>query len=232
MAEQTSITLPAKTAPPALQLSPQNIEITKHNIALCGQLVKEVLEKEIDWGAIPGVPQPFLWDSGAAKIMAAFNCYSKYILLEKTDTTKKISFTFECQLISRNSNEVIATGIGACSTTEKKYRYIWKDQGAEAEQLLNTIAKMAAKRADIDAVRSLPGVASTLHKLFLSKPIQNKQPNWSLFFAELKAIDVSSVAAHDILGVASIKADWVEKQGHTLDEAYEVIKRQDRKSVV
>ncbi|MBA7568677.1 hypothetical protein ES708_10411 [subsurface metagenome] len=268
MAQPVSSTLPATTPSLSLQLSDQAISTVKHNIALCGQLVQEVLEKDIDWGRIPGVAEPFLWNSGAAKIMAAFNCYSKYTLLKKTDTPRKISFTFECQLISRNSGAVVATGIGAASTREVKHRYRWVDHpeteglspkglkqrrdgryrvpNPDIEDLFNTIAKMAAKRSDIDAVQSLPGVASTLRKLFLARlpqsshpdqppPAQNDQPqpptaaqppqpNWTHFFARLRPLGVDPARAHVILEVASIKQDWIEKKGKTLDEAYELIK--------
>ena len=224
MAEKASETAIVETTPTSLQLSEAAIQITKHNIALCQQLVSEVLEKDIDWGTIPGVPQPFLFDSGAAKIMAAFNCYAKYTLLEKTDTSYKLAFTFESQLINRNSGEVIATGIGACSTTEKKYRYIWKEQGAEAEQLLNNIAKMAAKRADIDAVQSLPGVAATLRKLFTRQGQKNTSHNWNWFWAQLNTYHISPEEAHKILGVASLKEDWVGTQGKTLEEALSIIR--------
>ncbi|GAI52736.1 unnamed protein product, partial [marine sediment metagenome] len=61
-----------EAAPVPIRLTPEAIEITKQNIALCEQLVSEVLEGDIDWGQIPGIAQPNLWDPGAAKIMAAF----------------------------------------------------------------------------------------------------------------------------------------------------------------
>lgn len=252
----------------ALQLSEKAIATVKHNLQLCEQLVSEVLEKDIDWGTIPGVPQPFLWDSGAAKIMSAFNCYAGYKVQDVFMRTPHIRYTITSQLISRDSHQIVATGIGAASTKEVKHRYRWVDDpekegisrkglkqrrdgkyrilNPETEDLLNTIAKMAAKRADIDAAQSLPGVAATLRKLFshplsrrgerptaqagpeagkaTSSPDPEEKHNWSWFWAQLNTIGVTSGEAHEILNVASIKEDWVGVQHKTLQEAYEFIK--------
>ena len=268
MSEQISTSLPATTAPVALQLSEQAIATVKHNIQLCEQLVKEVLEKEIDWGTIPGVSQPFLWDSGAAKIMAAFNCYADYKVIDATIKTPHIRYTVTSQLINRQSQQVIATGIGAASTKEVKHRYRWVEDpekegisrkglkqrkdgkyripNPETEDLLNTIAKMAAKRADVDAAQSLPGVAATLRKLFIHppprkeqgpvaqerpkvtgitpSPLKGEEHNWKWFWSKVGLLNITPQEAHDILGVFSIKNDWIGVQHRTLDEAYEIIK--------
>jgi len=257
-----------EAAPAALQLSDQAIGTVKRNIQLCEQLVQEVLEPDIDFGTIPGVPQPFLWDSGAAKIMAAFNCYASYKVIDSVIQIPHIRYTITSHLINRQSQHVVATGIGAASTKEVKHRYRWvedpekegiarkglkqrKDKkfripNPETEDLLNTIAKMAAKRADVDAAQSLPGVAATLRKLFTraplrkpgappssssgasepgdTEPIEGQQYPWRFFEAKLATLGVSHAEARDILGVHSIKDDWVGVQGKTLDEAYEVIK--------
>lgn len=256
------------TTPVALQLSEQGIATVKRNIQLCEQLVSEVLEKEIDWGTIPGVQQPFLWDSGAAKIMAAFNCYPEYKVIDATIRTPHIRYTVTSQLVNRQSHEVVATGIGAASTKEVKHRYRWTEDpeiegisrkglkqrkdgkyripNPETEDLLNTICKMAAKRADVDAVTSLPGVAATIRKLFIHPPLSRKQGlpaqerpkvtgitppplkgeehNWSWFWSKIGLLNITPQEAHDILGVVSVKRDWVDTQHRTLDEAYEIIK--------
>lgn len=268
MEERTDPTALIKAAPAALELTEQAIGTTKRNIQLCEQLVQEVLEREIDFGTIPGVPQPFLWDSGAAKIMAAFNCYANYHVIEADFRTPHMRYTITCQLINRQSQQIVATGIGAASTKEVKHRYRWvsdpeadgisrkglkqrKDKkyripNQETEDLLNTIAKMAAKRADVDAAQSLPGVAATLRKLFSSPPSrrpgqipsteashlfpgpsdggEDQKHPWSFFEAKLQTLGVTHAEARDILCVNSIKDDWVGVQGRTLDEAYEIIK--------
>jgi hypothetical protein len=247
MSEETPKTTELEvTAPAPLQLSEQGIETVKRNIALCEQLVHDVLEQEIDYGIIPGVSQPFLWDSGAAKIMAAFNCYADYVIIESMIHTPHIRCTIASHLTNRQSGQVIATGIGSASTKEVKHRYRWvKDPEREGisgrglkqredgkyripnpdtEDLINVITKMAAKRADVDAVRSLPGVAATLQKLFKAPKGQGLKPNWKLFETKLKNLNISHKEVRDILSVNSIKDDWVGVQGRTLEEAYDIIK--------
>lgn len=236
-----------EAAPVRIRLTPEAIEVTKQNIALCEQLVSEVLEGDIDWGHIPGVPQPCLWDPGASKIMAAFNCYPKYTVLNRIEEDNLISFTIESTLVSRQSQQPLGTGIGACSTRETKYKYRWVFEeeaismgfnpaalkhrekkcqvpNPERGELVNTIAKMAAKRADVDAVQSLPGVAATLRKLFKGMPVKGKEKrDWNWFWTQLRNMGVDSQKAHSILGVVSIKDDWVGK-GKTLDAALAAIK--------
>ena len=236
-----------EAAPTALQLSEQAIEVVKHNIQLCEQLVKDVLERDIDYGAIPGVLTPFLWDSGAAKIMAAFNCYARYTVIDHEVSHDGIYFAIESTLLSRQQQRIVATGLGAASTREVKHKYRWvenpedfgypreqlkhkKDKkyripNPEVEELTNTITKMAAKRADIDAVQSLPGVAATLRKLFQVKQLPLEQHSWRWFEAQLSNHGVSHEKARTYLEVKSIKDDWVGKQKKTLDEALEVIKQ-------
>lgn len=257
-----------KQGPAALELTEHSIATTQRNILLCQQLVQDVLEREIDYGIIPGVPTPFLWDSGAAKIMAAFNCYADYKVIDSVIQIPHIRYTITCRLIDRETQQIVATGIGAASTKEIKHRYRWvldpeaegisrkglKQRGdkkfripnPETEDLLNTIAKMAAKRADVDAATSLPGVSATLRKLFLSRPfpksdhsassvspgappgtngINEEQTHpWRFFEAKLSTLGVTHAEAREILSVNSIKDDWVGVQGRTLDEAYETIK--------
>ena len=184
--------------PLPLRLTPQAITLVKDNLKHCELLTHDVLEKDVDYGIIPGVARDFLWDSGAAKIMAAFNCFPRYTMLKSTEDEKSISITMECSLISRQSRQVVSSGVGACSTRETKYKYRWvvnpEDWGVptkglkrrqdgkyqvpnpETGELINTMVKMAAKRADIDAVQSLPGVAAALHKLFHGLPSTKPKP--------------------------------------------------------
>jgi|GEM_PF-2936945 len=257
MAEEPKGTAVIQSGPVALELSQASIEVTKQNIKLCEQLVSDVLEREIDFGRIPGVPTAFLWDSGAAKIMSAFNCYPDYKVIDVTIQVPHIRYTIACYLINRKTQQVIATGIGAAYTKEVKHRYRWvadpekegispkglkrKSDGKyrvpnpDTEDLLNTIAKMAAKRADVDATQSLPGVAAALRKLFLGRPTALKtegqselgsgeKPTWRWFAAKLQTLGVTRNQAREILRVNSIKNDWVGVQGRTLEDAYETIK--------
>jgi hypothetical protein len=248
---QTTAIQKTQAEPIALELSTQAIEIVKENIWLCEQLVTDVLEPGVDWGTIPNVSGVSLWDPGATKIMAAFNCYPMHNILSKTEGDDLISFTVECNLFSRQRQQIIGSGIGACSTKETKYKYRWlgredalregyteveikafkkkREQGREERyrvpnpeygELVNTIVKMAAKRSEVDAAQSLPGVASALRKLFLGMDI----PNWKAFESKLQVIGLNHERAKTMLGIKSFKTDWLDKS-KTLDEAFQILKQ-------
>jgi hypothetical protein len=178
-----------------IKLSPQAIAIIQENIALAEKLVTGTLERGVDWGSVQGIRGDFLFDTGTSKIMAAFNCYARHRILYREETDEAISITVEAELISRDTRQVVAAGMGMASTREKKWGMRWSKDPAKAgyteaeisqlEQkqygdepvsysidnpnkgdLGNTILAMACKRGECDAVKSLPGVNSALRKLF------------------------------------------------------------------
>ena len=214
----------ATTTPNELVLTDDAIQYVKNAITMCENLVREVLKPDIDFGKTPGIEYPYLWDSGAAKLMAAFNAYPTYKILDTIDSVSKTAYTVQCELVARNTGKLLTVGLGSCSTTEKRYRYLRKDNQAEAEGIPNTILKMAAKRADIDAVHSLPGVAGTLRKLFTRGLPDSLTETARLFAAKLNNLGITIEQAREMLGIRSFREDWIKKQHKTLDEAYEVIK--------
>ena len=92
---------------------------------------------------------------------------------------------------------------------------LYRVENPEHGELVNTITKMAAKRADVDAVQNLPGVGSTLRKLF--QVPKNRRDEWKDFWGKTAQMGLSEEQVHEILGVASMK-DW-QGQGKTLKDA-------------
>jgi hypothetical protein len=107
----------------------------------------------------------------------------------------------EVSLISRKTGKVVATGVGAATMLETKYKYRWesfpedfgyakeglrkKKDGdywkyrilnPEISELINTITKMCAKRGEVDGSQNLPGVSSALQKLKLKKKLGSGTP--------------------------------------------------------
>ena len=103
---------------------------------------------------------------------------------------------------------------------KRKYRI----PNPETEDLGNTILKMASKRGEIDASQSLPGVSSALKKLFLGKVRGKKEDGhaWQKFWGEVNALGLGEDALHQMLGIKSLKDDWLAK-GKGLNEAVEVL---------
>lgn len=249
----------------ALLISRTAIEETKQNISLMQDLVKHTLVREIDFGRIPGTPADCLWDPGASKILASFQCYAGHRRMINLDTSgDKISVCLEVPVIFRPTGQVVATGIGAASSLETKYKYRWVpdprewgyDEDAlknfktkqdrdkilyripnpEQSELLNTLVKIASKRAEVDAAESLPGVASVLREMFTQKktreehdkedfdsPNKNRQSwDWNKFWGETRRMGLKDLEVHERLGVVHMK-EWLDK-GRTLEEALKTLR--------
>lgn len=249
----------------APRVTPETIQETMQTIALLQGMVKDTLIRSIDYGRIPGTPQDSLWDPGASQIISSFNCYpGERRILKLDDTDEKIVVCIEVPIISRATQQVVGSGIGAASTLETKYKYRWvnkpqeygydevaiktfktklgkDDEGRkitlyripnpEHSELLNTILKMASKRAEVDAAESLPGVASVLRQMFSGKPFRKGElppeeeytgPRWQRFWGEVRRLGMTDQEAHQKLGVPSMK-DWLAS-GRSLDQAIEILR--------
>lgn len=245
-----------------LAVTPEIIAETTRSIALLQDMVKNTLVRGIDYGRIPGTPQDSLWDPGSSRIISSFNCYcGQRRILKLEDTNDRIVACVEVPIVSRITQQEVASGIGAASTLEVKYKYRWvanpKEWGYDEEatksfktkkgkedgrdvilyripnpehsELLNTIVKMASKRAEVDAAESLPGVASVLRQIFSGKPPKNEYagPRWQRYWGEATRLGYTEDEAHAKLGVASMY-DWL-KQGRSLDEAITVLRGHSKK---
>lgn len=187
-----------------LRLDPMEIEIAQHNKLIAEKLVASVLDEGVDYGQIPGLEGKCLFDPGAAAIMNAFNVYAQHEVIYHEEKEGIISWVIQTKLIHRESQNVVSTGVGACSTKEPKYKYrwLWKSElppdlteeelkklkkrkrgddyqyrvvNPEYGELVNTIMSMAAKRSEVDAVKGLPGAGSALRKLLDPKVKKQQQ---------------------------------------------------------
>ncbi len=236
---------------PLVTLSEVSIQNIAHNVVMAEKLVTTLLEKDIDYGRTPGIQSDGLWDAGAAKIMAGFNCYVDHQVLFHTDEEKLISWCIQANIISRDTQTIVGTGVGAASTKETKYKYRWvtdpqnygygtdeiakmktRDEGRkyrienpEYGELVNTLFLMAAKRAEVDGARSMPGVGGALKKLFTNKlksqpaPPPRKANPWSPFWGRAAQLGLSQDEARGLFKVKSMN-EWLTGGG-TVESAME-----------
>lgn len=265
--QETGAEITSPLRPEPLVVTEQYIDQQKQSLALLQKAVKEVLIYGRDYGRVPGTPD-FLWDPGASQINGFFNVFPGHRrLLHLVDDGEQISVIVEVPLIQRNTGAEVGSGVAGSSTREVKHKYRWepdpenwgygeeeiatlktrdKDgvleyriKNPEHAELLNVIVKQASKRAEVDGVNSLPGVASALKELISggrkresSDETQNEEsgdipgtsPKWTKFWGEVKALgitkedgQVDAEKAHKMLGVKSMK-DWLAA-GKTLDQA-------------
>lgn len=236
-----------ETALVPLRVDQVALDSVKHNVIMMEKAVREVLEDGIDYGTVPGIKDLFLFDPGASKVRDFFDTYPEHHILSHTVDDGLITIMMEATLIFRKTGQVVASGVGACSMKESRYRYRWvenpEDYGCNAadcrkkkdkygikyrvpnpdvEELVNTIIKIAAKRAEVDASQNLPGVSTAIAKL-RKQGGGGERSRWDQFWGEVKRMGLEQKNAHMICRVNSMK-EW-EEQGKTLDEALKLIRK-------
>lgn len=91
---------------------------------------------------------------------------------------------------------------------------VYRILNPEHAELVNTVWKMAAKRARVAAAKNLPGVAAVLAERFSKKSSKGQQPEqrvanqWDVFWSAMKQRGLTSEQVHALLGVDSIKT-WL-----------------------
>ncbi len=141
----------------------ERVEQAVQRAAMLKQMVGRVLEEGTDYGKVPGNPKPTLLQPGAQQLAFVFGLTQKFsVETERIDYGQDppfISYTVKCQMISRETGEVMAEGLAACNSLEVRYRYRneWQNGtkvrvvNQEVADLQNTILKMASKRANVAA---------------------------------------------------------------------------------
>lgn len=122
----------------------------KERIAMLQNFVKEMMILDIDYGIIPKCKKPSLFKSGAEKLCDIFGFSKRIDVVNRLEDWEKGIFHYEVKatLLNKRTGLIEAEGIGSCNSKESKY----SSQNAFA--IVNTILKMAKKRALIDAVLS------------------------------------------------------------------------------
>ena len=109
--------------------------------------IKDQMVEGEDYGRIPGCPKPSLFKPGAEKLLEIYGyAVSEILVPNRIEDWEKGFFHYEMKAIatSKRSGQIIGTGIGSCNTREKKF--VTQDPYS----LVNTIEKMAKKRAVVD----------------------------------------------------------------------------------
>ncbi|PMC35511.1 hypothetical protein CJ195_19080 [Bacillus sp. UMB0899] len=121
---------------------------SKRRIEDLQAFVDDVMVKGIDYGLINGFSKPTLLKPGAEKLCDVFGFSKTVEVVNRIENWDAGIFAYEVKLtLSRKDNGVIeAEGIGSCNTKEIAF------QQQDPYTIVNTVLKMAKKRALIDAV--------------------------------------------------------------------------------
>lgn len=122
----------------------------RERINMLQSFVKEMMVPKIDYGFIPNCEKPALFKSGAEKLCDIFGFSKQIEILNRVEDWEKGLFHYEVKtiLINKRTGMIEAEGVGSCNSKERKY--IKQD----SYSIINTILKMAKKRAFVDAVLS------------------------------------------------------------------------------
>ena len=142
----------------AVNLNINLIEGRLEEIRAFQALVQSQLEKDKDYGVIPGTAKPTLLKPGAEKIIKLLLLDDEYEILKEIEDFDKPLFHYmvKCKLISLETGQTISEGLGSCNSMEDKYRYRWL-----WENQLNATQKQQLKDGELTY-----------------KPIKSKKGQW------------------------------------------------------
>lgn len=114
------------------------------------EFVTAAMEKGVDYGEIPGIERPTLLKPGAEKLCEIYGFAIAVEMRQRIEDWKEPFFHYEVlvTLTNKRTGHLVAQGVGSCNSREKNY---WIKEPC---RFVNTILKMAKKRALVDAVLS------------------------------------------------------------------------------
>jgi len=159
----------------------QSVESTMAKIGKFQAVVQKTLKEGHDYGKIPGTDKPTLLKPGAEKIFMLMGLTSHYEVTEKVEDYENGFFAYTVRCSLDRSGLPITQGLGHANTKEARYARRWLtekrlpegvDKGNLQKRektgqygkyteylvenddpftLVNTVLKMAKKRAQVDA---------------------------------------------------------------------------------
>lgn len=155
-------------------ISQRDVEALNNTRKLIADYVKANLVRDQDYGIIPGCDKDSLYKPGAQKLRMLFGLGIKIEIVKDNTLIERENnfcmFTYRASVFNLRNDVVIASCEGSCNSQEKKYRERseWREVNgkkvkvtvpAQAFDQLNTIMKMAQKRAIVGATIEATGVS-------------------------------------------------------------------------
>ena len=117
-------------------------------------VIASILIAEQDYGVIPGCRKPSLLKSGAEKLCSHYGYSTQISILHRAELYEKSFVSYEVKVtVYSPSGMIQAEGLGAANSRERKFL-----KGDFFSQI-NTVLKMAKKRAFVDAVLTATGAS-------------------------------------------------------------------------
>lgn len=103
-----------------------SFEAMRARVLAINEFYKGVMQQGTDYDTIPGTPKPTLLQPGAQLLDAIFGLVPKFEELPGTTRDYDrgfFAYEIRCALISKQTQEVMAEGIGSCNSMESRYRW-------------------------------------------------------------------------------------------------------------
>lgn len=152
-----------------LPVTQADVDALSKQRKLFHKFIQDQMKVEVDYGKIPGTNKDSLFKPGAEKLAQLFGLGTRVVMISQVfDRDANFAlFIYRAECFSlRNPEMVVSQCEGSCNSQEKKYKerkiYKWNNQTREREEIgaestpicdvLNTLQKMAQKRAMVGAV--------------------------------------------------------------------------------
>lgn len=110
-------------------------------------IIAKYLKAGRDYDRLPNTAKPTLFKSGAEILASVFNFKTTAKVINRVENYDKQFVIYEiCVTVFDKDGNIVAEGLGSCNSRER--RYLKTDFATN----LNTILKMAKKRAFVDAI--------------------------------------------------------------------------------
>lgn len=101
----------------------ERVNALKTNIEVVQRVMKDVMRDGEHYGVIPGTNKPTLYKSGAEKLSLVMRLATEYSIKQTDLPNGHREYEVICKLYSIETGKFLGSGVGICSTMEKKYRY-------------------------------------------------------------------------------------------------------------
>lgn len=215
------------------------VQATMQKVATFQAVIQKNLKQDHDYGIIAGTgSKPTLLKPGGEKICMMFGLNPEYDFLEKTENYKDGFFAYNIKCSLFRNGSPVSQGIGSCNSMEKKYRYInsdsvpdgvdpsavekttdrygrvkYKIPNPHIADLVNTILKMAKKRAFIDAVLQVASLSDVFTQDLedIREYVQAEQAeNMTLDMAKGLKINFGTYKGKTLGEIFNIKPDYID----------------------
>jgi hypothetical protein len=117
--------IPIERPAPALDMmdGTLNTQALVKQVRLIQDVMAAVMKDTEHYGKLPGCEKPSLYKAGAEKLCLVFRLEPEFEIVHAVEEKEFIAFTVGCRLLHIPSGARVGSGIGSCSSRERKYAW-------------------------------------------------------------------------------------------------------------